>query len=85
MTSSVKNVSWRPKLFFPAFHVAGWETITMGEASVPVTERVGLGKLAPVSISAGIGFEPQAEKLPFSRNPVGFDGIRNITSNQPIS
>lgn len=35
----------------------------MGDASTPVTERVGERKLIPVSISAGIGFVPQAEKF----------------------
>ena len=35
----------------------------MGEASTPVTERVGERKLIPVSISAGIGFVPQSEKF----------------------
>ena len=35
----------------------------MGEVSEPVEERVGERKLTPVSISAGIGFVPQAEKF----------------------
>ena len=53
-----------PKLRFPEFREAGeWELITLQKASVPVSERVGQRKLTPVSISAGIGFVPQAEKF----------------------
>ena len=53
-----------PKLRFPAFQGAGpWRQVALGDASTPVTERVGERKLIPVSISAGIGFVPQAEKF----------------------
>jgi len=53
-----------PQLRFPEFRdAAGWKPVTLQEASVPVTERVGQRKLTPVSISAGIGFVPQAEKF----------------------
>ena len=53
-----------PKLRFPEFRKAErWKLTTLQEASVPVTERVGKKKLTPVSISAGIGFVPQAEKF----------------------
>jgi type I restriction enzyme S subunit len=53
-----------PKLRFPEFRGAEhWKKISLGEASTPVTERVGERKLTPVSISAGIGFVPQAEKF----------------------
>jgi type I restriction enzyme S subunit len=53
-----------PKLRFPEFRDAkGWKVITLQELSVPVIERVGQRKLTPVSISAGIGFVPQAEKF----------------------
>lgn len=53
-----------PKLRFPEFRgVKPWKAITLKEASIPVTERVGERKLTPVSISAGIGFVPQAEKF----------------------
>jgi type I restriction enzyme S subunit len=53
-----------PKLRFPEFRKAkGWKSITLEEASTPVTERVGERKLTPVSISAGSGFVPQAEKF----------------------
>ncbi|MEK8048233.1 hypothetical protein [Ideonella margarita] len=53
-----------PKLRFPEFRGAeAWKPITLHEASTPVTERVGEKKLMPVSISAGIGFVPQAEKF----------------------
>jgi type I restriction enzyme, S subunit len=53
-----------PKLRFPEFRGAGdWEPVTLQEASTPVVERVGERKLTPVSISAGIGFVPQAEKF----------------------
>jgi type I restriction enzyme S subunit len=63
MTSSEKR-GLVPKLRFPEFREAGeWELITLQQASVPVTERVGQRKLTPVSISAGIGFVPQAEKF----------------------
>ena len=53
-----------PKLRFPDFRTAkGWKLVTLGNASVPVAERVGQRKLTPVSISAGIGFVPQSEKF----------------------
>lgn len=53
-----------PKLRFPEFReTEDWKPITLEEASTPVTERVGERKLTPVSISAGTGFVPQAEKF----------------------
>lgn len=53
-----------PKLRFPEFRGAEpWKPVSLQEASTPVTERVGERKLTPVSISAGIGFVPQAEKF----------------------
>ncbi|RUH99056.1 restriction endonuclease subunit S [Pseudomonas aeruginosa] len=53
-----------PRLRFPEFRDAGeWQNPTLGEISEPVEERVGNRKLTPVSISAGIGFVPQAEKF----------------------
>ncbi len=53
-----------PKLRFPEFRgAAGWKPVTLQEASTPVTERVGERILTPVSISAGFGFVPQAEKF----------------------
>jgi type I restriction enzyme S subunit len=53
-----------PKLRFPEFrNKPGWKSVSLGDASVPVVERVGDRKLTPVSISAGIGFVPQAEKF----------------------
>lgn len=53
-----------PKRRFPEFRGApAWEPVTLRKASVPVDERVGERKLTPVSISAGIGFVPQAEKF----------------------
>lgn len=53
-----------PKLRFPEFRGApDWKTTPLGEASVPVEERVGERKLTPVSISAGIGFVRQSEKF----------------------
>jgi len=53
-----------PKLRFPEFRGAGaWKPITLQEASTLVAERVGKRKLTPVSISAGVGFVPQAEKF----------------------
>jgi len=53
-----------PKLRFPEFLDApAWKPISLRKASVPVDERVGERKLIPVSISAGIGFVPQAEKF----------------------
>lgn len=63
--------SLMPKLRFPEFReTAGWKPVTLQKASVPVTERVGQRKLTPVSISAGIGFVPQAEK--FGRDISGY-------------
>lgn len=53
-----------PKLRFPEFrNVPGWEPVSLKTASVPVDERVGDRQLTPVSISAGSGFVPQAEKF----------------------
>ncbi|WP_201796286.1 MULTISPECIES: restriction endonuclease subunit S [Gammaproteobacteria] len=53
-----------PRLRFPEFQDAGeWGSPTLGEISEPVEERVGERQLTPVSISAGIGFVPQAEKF----------------------
>jgi len=53
-----------PKRRFPEFREApAWKPVTLRKASVPVDERVGERKLTPVSISAGIGFVPQAEKF----------------------
>lgn len=53
-----------PKLRFPEFRKSeGWKSITLQEASTPVTGRIGERKLTPVSISAGIGFVPQTEKF----------------------
>jgi len=53
-----------PKRRFPEFRgAAPWKPISLGDASTPVTERVGERKLTSVSISAGIGFVPQAEKF----------------------
>jgi type I restriction enzyme S subunit len=53
-----------PKLRFPEFRGAkAWMPVTLQDASNPVTGRVGERKLTPVSISAGIGFVPQAEKF----------------------
>ncbi|MDD3609686.1 MAG: restriction endonuclease subunit S [Halothiobacillaceae bacterium] len=53
-----------PRLRFPEFRDAGeWDTPKLEDISVPVDERVGERKLVPVSISAGVGFVPQAEKF----------------------
>ncbi len=53
-----------PKLRFPEFRgTTPWGPISLKEVSHYVTERVGETKLTPVSISAGIGFVPQAEKF----------------------
>lgn len=53
-----------PRLRFPKFRDRdGWKGVLLGDASTPVSQRVGGRKLTPVSISAGIGFVPQAEKF----------------------
>lgn len=53
-----------PKRRFPEFRDApAWKPVSLRTASVPVDEPVGERKLTPVSISAGIGFVPQAEKF----------------------
>ncbi|MFT3986603.1 restriction endonuclease subunit S [Aestuariivirga sp.] len=53
-----------PELRFPEFRdSAAWEPVSLRKASVPVDRRVGERRLTPVSISAGIGFVPQAEKF----------------------
>ncbi|MCA1962703.1 MAG: restriction endonuclease subunit S [Prosthecobacter sp.] len=53
-----------PKLRFLEFRgEEAWKPVALQDASTPVTERVGERKLIPVSISAGIGFVPQAEKF----------------------
>ncbi|WP_424989774.1 restriction endonuclease subunit S [Fluviibacterium sp. S390] len=49
---------------FPEFQNApAWKPVSLRKASVPVDKPVGERKLTPVSISAGIGFVPQAEKF----------------------
>lgn len=63
-TGTESTLSLVPKLRFPEFREkAAWKLVTIDEASTSVTERVGQRKLTPVSISAGIGFVPQAEKF----------------------
>ncbi len=53
-----------PRLRFPEFLNAGeWSAPKLAAISTPVDERVGERILTPVSISAGIGFVPQAEKF----------------------
>lgn len=53
-----------PERRFPEFQDApAWKPVSLRKASVPVNEPVGERKLTPVSISAGIGFVPQAEKF----------------------
>lgn len=53
-----------PELRFPEFRDSpAWEPVSLRKASVPVDRRVGDRRLTPVSISAGIGFVPQAEKF----------------------
>jgi type I restriction enzyme, S subunit len=71
MSSKVKSSAVKgngsalvPKRRFPEFQDArAWELVSLRRTSVPVSERVGERKLTPVSISAGIGFVPQAEKF----------------------
>lgn len=53
-----------PRLRFPEFTaIPGWENTLLGDASIPITKRVGDRKLTPVSISAGVGFVRQSEKF----------------------
>ena len=53
-----------PRLRFPEFRsAAAWSAPSLEDISDPVVERVGDRRLTPVSISAGIGFVPQAEKF----------------------
>ena len=53
-----------PRLRFKQFEGLGeWELVKLKDISTPVNEKVGERKLTPVSISAGIGFVPQAEKF----------------------
>ena len=63
----MKSVAKRalvPTLRFPEFRDAReWEDPELHEIAVPVVERVGDRRLTPISISAGIGFVPQAEKF----------------------
>lgn len=62
--SSEERAPLVPKRRFPKFQsTKPWAPISLGKASTPVTERVGERKLTPVSISAGVGFVPQAEKF----------------------
>jgi type I restriction enzyme, S subunit len=59
-----QQLALTPKLRFPEFRKdPAWKAVSLGDASLPVEERVGERKLTPVSISAGIGFVPQAEKF----------------------
>lgn len=57
-----KKIVPAPKLRFPGFE-GEWKLEQLKDISVPVTEKVGKRKLTPVSISAGVGFVPQAEKF----------------------
>ena len=53
-----------PRLRFREFSAdPHWSSVSIGEASIPVAERVGGRKLTAVSISAGGGFVPQTEKF----------------------
>lgn len=53
-----------PRVRFPDFRDDGpWERKPLSDLSERVTETVGELKLTPVSISAGRGFVPQAEKF----------------------
>lgn len=53
-----------PQLRFPEFLNAGeWRAPKLADVSTPVEDRVGERTLTPVSISAGVGFVPQAEKF----------------------
>lgn len=53
-----------PRLRFPEFEEDGsWGTETIGEISEPIKEKVGTHKITPVSITAGFGFVPQADKF----------------------
>lgn len=53
-----------PQLRFPEFLNAGeWRAPKLADVSTPVEDRVGDRTLTPVSISAGVGFVPQAEKF----------------------
>lgn len=61
MTAEPKKIP-APKLRFKQFE-GDWKLVKLGEISIPVTEKVGQKQLTPVSISAGIGFVPQAEKF----------------------
>lgn len=54
----------RPTARFPKFEEDGaWHTETIGEISEPIKEKVGEHKITPVSITAGVGFVPQADKF----------------------
>ncbi|MCZ8185039.1 MAG: restriction endonuclease subunit S [Beijerinckiaceae bacterium] len=64
MTVAGSGPALVPKRRFPEFQDSpAWEPVSLRKASVPVDGRVGERKLTPVSISAGIGFVPQAEKF----------------------
>jgi type I restriction enzyme S subunit len=53
-----------PELRFPDFrNVPGWSSIELKKCSTPIIERMGEKSLISISISAGIGFVPQAEKF----------------------
>ncbi len=59
-----ENRALVPRVRFPEFRGAGeWSAPHLRVISVPVDERVGDQRLTPVSISAGVGFVPQAEKF----------------------
>lgn len=64
MRQGKKTARLVPQLRFPEFLNAGeWSAPKLADISTPVEERVGDKTLTPVSISAGIGFVPQAEKF----------------------
>jgi type I restriction enzyme S subunit len=66
-----------PKLRFPEFRDKDeWEELALATISDRIMEKVGSGKLQPVSISAGIGFVLQADK--FGRDISGDQYINYI-------
>jgi type I restriction enzyme S subunit len=64
MSKNDKQHALVPRLRFPEFRDSRpWTAATLDECCERLTEKVGDAQLTPVSITAGTGFVPQAEKF----------------------
>src|SRR5690349_18335235 len=64
MSNKKTKGAFTPKLRFPEFQDTGkWAEHSLAEISTRITKKVGDLSLMPVSITAGKGFVPQADKF----------------------